>query len=118
MMKISIITATFNSEKSLCYSLDSLFNQDYKNIECIIIDGDSKDSTLGIIKKYQSNYNNIHLVSEPDEGIYDALNKGIGLASGKIIAIYANARLAALPIKTEASYKRVSRLFSFRSVAD
>lgn len=85
MMKISIITATFNSEKSLCYSLDSLFNQDYKNIECIIIDGDSKDSTLGIIKKYQSNYNNIHLVSEPDQGIYDALNKGLHIASGDII---------------------------------
>ncbi len=81
-MKVSIITATYNSEQTLADTIKSVSSQDYKNIELIIVDGDSKDETLDIVK------NNPHVskwVSEPDKGIYDALNKGISMATGDII---------------------------------
>lgn len=82
-MKISIITATYNSEKSLQRTIDSVASQDYKNIEHIIIDGGSTDKTLSIIK---SNLNHINTyISEKDNGIYSALNAGIKLATGDII---------------------------------
>jgi len=82
-MKVSIITATFNSEKSIQRTIDSVAGQDYKNIEHIIIDGGSTDMTISII---QSNSNLIStFISEKDKGIYDALNKGIKLATGDII---------------------------------
>jgi len=84
-MKISIITATFNSENSLKETLNSLFNQDYNNIESIIIDGNSTDSTLGIVERFHNKSKNIKLISEPDDGIYDALNKGLALATGDLI---------------------------------
>ncbi len=81
-MKISIITATFNSEKNITDCLASVAGQSYKNIEHIIIDGGSTDSTLEIIKSAPSVSK---YISEPDNGIYDALNKGINLATGDII---------------------------------
>ena len=81
-MKISIITATFNSEKNIAKCLQSVALQTYKNIEHIIIDGGSTDRTLEIIKSAPSVSN---YISEPDNGIYDALNKGIVLATGDII---------------------------------
>ena len=83
-MKVSIITVTFNSEKYLEDTLVSIFSQSYPNIESIVIDGNSTDGTLSILKKYQ---NNITYISEPDTGIYDAMNKGIDLAKGDIIGI-------------------------------
>lgn len=84
-MKISIITVTFNSSKTLEETLQSVKNQtDANNIEHIIIDGNSTDDTLKIISKY-SHISKI--VSEPDQGIYDAMNKGINLATGEIIGI-------------------------------
>ena len=81
-MKVSIITLTYNSEKTISRSLKSVSNQTYKNIEHIIIDGKSKDNTIQII-----NTHNKHsiLVSEKDEGIYDAWNKGMKLANGDIV---------------------------------
>ncbi len=82
-MKVSIITATYNSEKSLQRAIDSVANQDYNNIEHIIIDGGSTDSTLSIIK---SNLNKISTyISEKDNGIYSAFNAGLKLATGEII---------------------------------
>ncbi len=82
-MKISIITATFNSEKSLQRTIDSVASQDYTEIEHIIIDGGSTDNTLNIIC---SNANRItKYISEKDDGIYSALNKGIKQATGDII---------------------------------
>lgn len=81
-MKISIITATYNSEKNIVECLQSVAVQTYKNIEHIIIDGGSTDRTLEIIKSAPSV---AKYISEPDNGIYDALNKGIGLATGDII---------------------------------
>jgi glycosyltransferase len=83
-LKVSIITAAFNSEKTIYDTLQSVASQSYSNIEHIIIDGASKDSTLKVV----SEFNHLaQLISEPDNGIYDAMNKGIQLASGDIIGI-------------------------------
>lgn len=82
-MKISVITATYNSEKNIAGCLSSVYNQTYKKIEHIIIDGMSSDNTLPIIKEHQSK--NLKIISEKDSGIYDALNKGIQLATGDIV---------------------------------
>lgn len=82
-MKVSIITATYNSSNTIIDTLKSLENQSYLDIEYIIIDGASKDNTLEIIKKYSTKVSKI--ISEPDKGIYDALNKGIENSTGDII---------------------------------
>ena len=88
-MKISIITATFNSEKTLQDTLDSVLRQDYRNIEHIIIDGGSTDSTVDLIQAYASKTtsHSVKWVSEKDRGIYDAMNKGIAMATGDVIGI-------------------------------
>ena len=78
--KFSIITVTYNAEKVLEDTIQSVITQSYKNVEYIIVDGGSKDGTLGIIEKYRQHI--AHLVSEPDKGLYDAMNKGIKLATG------------------------------------
>jgi len=83
--KVSIITVVYNGEKYLCDTIESVINQTYKNIEYIVIDGGSTDKTLSILKKYSGNINKI--ISETDEGIYDAMNKGIKLAKGDIVGI-------------------------------
>lgn len=82
-MQFTIITVSFNSENSISKTIESVINQTYKNIEYIVIDGASTDSTLEIIKSYGNKINKI--ISEKDNGIYHALNKGISLASGEII---------------------------------
>lgn len=81
--KISIITVVFNGEDLLEGTIKSVLNQTYPNIEYIIVDGASKDRTLEIIKKYESK---ISLwKSEPDKGLYDAMNKGLKLATGDFV---------------------------------
>jgi len=82
---ISIITATYNSEKYLEKTLQSLLKQNYKNFEVIIIDGLSTDKTIGIINKYKKIIN--YCISEKDKGIYDAFNKGIKEARGKYLVM-------------------------------
>ena len=84
-MKVSIITATNNSEKTIEDCIKSLLAQVYLNIEFIIIDNNSTDSTLKIIERYMLKNKSIKLISESDNGLYDALNKGVRYASGDII---------------------------------
>ena len=87
-MKISVITATFNSGKTVRDTIESVLRQTYKDIEYIIVDGKSKDDTLEIVRSYESQFGErIRYVSEPDKGIYDAMNKGIAMATGDIIGI-------------------------------
>ena len=83
--KISIITVTKNSEKFIENNILSVINQTYKNYEHIIIDGNSSDKTMEIINKYKSKI--AIVISENDNGLYDAINKGIQNASGEIIGI-------------------------------
>ena len=82
-MKISIITATYNNEKTIEQAILSVLAQTYKDIEYIIIDGNSMDSTLQIVNKYRGQI--AQIISEADKGMYDALNKGIMKASGDVI---------------------------------
>lgn len=86
-MKISIVTVTYNSEATIEDTILSVINQKYKNYEHIIIDGCSKDKTLSIAKHYAEISPKIKVVSERDDGIYNAMNKGISLATGDIIAL-------------------------------
>ena len=78
--KFSIITVTYNAAKVLEDTIQSIVTQTYKNLEYIIVDGGSTDETLDIIHKYQEHITTV--ISEPDQGLYDAMNKGIKLATG------------------------------------
>jgi glycosyltransferase involved in cell wall biosynthesis len=80
---VSVITVVFNGEDYLQQTIDSVKNQTYKNIEYIIIDGGSTDNTINIIKKNQDHIS--HWISEPDKGLYDAMNKGVKIANGDLI---------------------------------
>ncbi|MCF2520711.1 glycosyltransferase family 2 protein [Dyadobacter sp. CY351] len=84
-MKVSIITVVYNGAKTIRQCIESVLAQDFSNIEYIVIDGNSKDGTQEIIGEYGSRI--AAFVSEPDGGIYDAMNKGIKLATGDIIGI-------------------------------
>ena len=83
--KISIVTVSYNAVKTIEQTINSVVNQSYPNIEYIIVDGGSTDGTVDIIKKYENKI--AHWVSEPDAGIYDAMNKGISLSHGDVIGI-------------------------------
>ncbi|MFN7014655.1 MAG: glycosyltransferase family 2 protein, partial [Bacteroidia bacterium] len=85
MLKISIITVTFNSAKTIEQTIQSVIKQAYSNVEYIIIDGASQDETLNIIERYRNKISVV--VSEKDSGIYNAMNKGLKLATGDIIGI-------------------------------
>ncbi|MFA0409765.1 glycosyltransferase family 2 protein [Vibrio splendidus] len=94
-MKVSVITATYNSSKTVLDTLKSLNEQTYSDIEYIIIDGGSSDNTVSVIKEHCSKVASI--VSEPDKGIYDALNKGISAATGDIVGFLHSDDLLAYP---------------------
>ena len=81
--KFSIITVTYNAEKVLEDTIQSVIFQTYRNVEYIIVDGASKDHTLEIVNKYHNRINKV--ISEPDKGLYDAMNKGIQLATGNYL---------------------------------
>lgn len=102
-MMLSIITVSFNSAKTIEETIRSVLGQDYPYIEYIIIDGGSSDGTQEIIKRYADKIHTV--ISEPDKGMYDAMNKGIKLASGDIIGIlnaddlYAHANVISTVVK-------------------
>jgi glycosyltransferase involved in cell wall biosynthesis len=84
-MKLSIITVCYNSATTIEKTILSVANQTYKNIEYIIVDGNSKDNTIEIIKRNEDKISK--WISEPDKGLYDAMNKGIAMATGDLIGI-------------------------------
>ena len=81
--KISVITVTFNSDKTLERTIQSVLSQDYQNIDYVLVDGGSQDSTPLILEKYKNKFS--VCISESDKGIYDAMNKGIRASTGEII---------------------------------
>ncbi|RWY57309.1 glycosyltransferase family 2 protein [Mucilaginibacter gilvus] len=84
-LKISIITVCYNAESTIERCIQSVINQYYSNIEYIIIDGGSSDATTGIIDRYKGQIQRV--VSEPDKGMYDAMNKGIAMATGQVVGM-------------------------------
>lgn len=87
-MKISIITATYNSASTVRDTFESVLSQTHKDIDYWVIDGGSKDATIDIIKEYEKKFSGrMHWISEPDKGIYDAMNKGIARSTGEVVGI-------------------------------
>ncbi|TRX40120.1 glycosyltransferase family 2 protein [Flavobacterium restrictum] len=84
-MKVSIITICYNRQETIAKAIESVLSQDYSTIEYIVIDGNSKDGTKEIIESYSRKI--AHYISEPDKGMYDAINKGLKLATGDIIGL-------------------------------
>lgn len=87
-IKVSVITVCYNSEKTIKRTIESVLNQTYQNVEYIIVDGASTDGTLAIVDSYRAAFGDrLRVVSEPDTGIYNAMNKGIRMATGEIVGI-------------------------------
>jgi glycosyltransferase involved in cell wall biosynthesis len=102
-MKISIITVCYNAAATLATAMESVLNQTYPDIEYIVVDGGSKDGTVGILRAYAKEplararqslseplaraRQSLSWISEPDQGMYDAINKGIRLATGDVVGI-------------------------------
>jgi glycosyltransferase involved in cell wall biosynthesis len=84
-MKISVVTITYNSAATLRDTIESVLTQEYSNIEYLIIDGESTDTTIDIIKSYSDT--RIKWISEPDKGIYDAMSKGKRMATGDVVGV-------------------------------
>ena len=87
-MKISLITATYNSAETLRDTMQSVLNQTFKDVDYIVVDGGSKDATMDIVKEFEPQFEGrMRWVSERDKGIYDAMNKGVRMAQGDIVGI-------------------------------
>ena len=84
-MKVSIITVSFNSAKTIADTIESVLSQDFPEIEYIIVDGNSSDDTVQIIRQYENRISK--WITEKDQGMYDAMNKGIAMATGDVIGI-------------------------------
>ena len=84
-MKVSIITSCYNREATIRGAIESVLEQDYPDIEYIVVDGASKDNSLAVINEYKNGIDTI--ISEPDKGMYEAINKGIRAATGDIIGL-------------------------------
>lgn len=88
MMKVSLVTVTYNSAKTLRDTIESVLSQTYENIEYIVVDGLSDDNTMDIVREYEPRFQGrMRYISEKDKGLYDAMNKGIRMASGDIVGI-------------------------------
>ena len=102
--KFSLITVSYNSEKTILDSINSVLSQTYTDFELIIIDGSSSDKTLEIIKQFEDQ--RIKLISEPDKGIYDGMNKAFRFINRHLLAYaYASFVLSGMPSKKSFSYK-------------
>ncbi len=87
-MKISIVTVSYNSARTIANTIESVAAQDYDDIEYIIVDGASSDNTIDIIQRYEPIFaGRMRWISQPDNGLYDAMNKGIAMATGDVIGI-------------------------------
>lgn len=87
-MTISILTCTWNSEDTIADTINSILRQTYHKIELIVIDGQSTDNTIDIVKKYEKRFEGrLKWISEPDRGLYDAMNKGLAMATGDVVGI-------------------------------
>jgi glycosyltransferase involved in cell wall biosynthesis len=84
-MKVSLITVSYNSAETITDTIESIHSQDYNDIEYIIVDGASKDNTVEIIKSFGAKIDK--WISEPDKGIYDAMNKAVKMATGEVVGI-------------------------------
>ena len=89
-MLVTILTVAFNSEKTIARTMESVLNQTYDNIEYIIIDGKSEDGTVCVAESFISRFESregrkLRIISEPDKGMYDALNKGAAMATGELV---------------------------------
>ena len=88
---VSIITVSYNSEKTIKDTIESILGQTYEKIEYIVVDGLSKDNTVSLVKNYEERFNErgykFKVISEKDKGLYDAMNKGVNMTSGEIIGI-------------------------------
>lgn len=100
-MKLSIITINRNNAAGLEKTLQSVTDQTFKEFEYIVVDGASTDGSVEVIKKYESKFAHLKWISEPDKGIYNAMNKGIRMASGDYIQILNSADCLAAPEVTE-----------------
>lgn len=114
-MKFSLITVTFNSSSTLRDTIQSVASQTYQDIEYIIVDGKSKDSTLEIIREYEPRFDGkMRWVSEPDRGLYDAMNKGFRMATGNVIGIINSDDLLSEPTAVE----KIVKTFEINKEAD
>ncbi len=108
ILKVSLIIATYNDYDHLLKVIECIQNQDYLNIELIIVDGGSKDRTVSYLRELSSQLSNLKWISEKDNGIYDALNKGIKMATGDIIGCcydyFANNHVLSDIVKTFNNY--------------
>lgn len=87
-MKVSLVTAVLNGVSTLGDTLKSILDQTYRDIECIVIDGGSTDGTVELIKEYESKFGDrLKWISEPDNGLFNAMNKGLRMATGDLVAI-------------------------------
>lgn len=87
-MKITIITAVYNAAQTLADAMDSVLRQTYADIEYVVVDGGSKDGSVDVVRSYEPRFGGrMKWVSEPDHGIYDAMNKGIRMATGDVVGI-------------------------------
>lgn len=114
-MKVSLITVCFNAESVIRTAIESVLAQDYPDIEYIVVDGASSDGTMNIVRSYGNKIH--HVISEPDEGLYFAMNKGVARATGDIVGIlnaddvYANNQVISRVVK-EFQEKKVDMTFA------
>lgn len=109
-MKISIITATYNSERTVRDTIDSVFIQSFTDYEYLVVDGGSKDSTLQILREYEPKFNGrMRWISEPDKGIYDAMNKGFLRSKGDVLMLINSDDLFARPDALELVVKEFEK---------